>query len=292
MLEEVLDFWGLSKKEGSNDYSLVLPTMHDIMSLNQDETHQAHTISKYFEINRSKRAVLFLVKKQTERKEIYDEERANLTIKHGVKTKRFDKKDERSPEEIEAENQRNNRERFFKKYPNLKEELIEDMEQFDPNRKDKLSKILKNPDMSFCSFMISAMMFILSLATFYSQREFNNEYFNRQLIFKRLNDNPLGYQNLFNIKSVEDLQFFMNQTVAEQIFEPEQARLLPNQTGFDINYKTTYAFQTGIIPLGKMRIRTQRRRVVPCVGPNKLVYELRDKNQLQCFDFHMDSDGQ
>lgn len=46
-----------------------------------------------------------------------------------------------------------------------------------------MDKILKNPDMSFCSFMISFAMFSLSLFTFYTQRDFNNEYFNRQLIF-------------------------------------------------------------------------------------------------------------
>ena len=57
-------------------------------------------------------------------------------------------------------------------------------------------------------------MCIISLVTFYSHRDFNNEYFNRQLIYKKMTDNPLGYQNYPDLKSIEDLMFFMNETVA------------------------------------------------------------------------------
>ena len=94
------------------------------------------------------------------------------------------------------------------------------MEQFSTNTKSsiKMRPILRNPDMSFCNFIISACMFLLSLYTFYSQRDFNSEYFNRQLIYKKITNNPLGYQSYENIRSVEDLQFFMNETIANQIF--------------------------------------------------------------------------
>ena len=38
---------------------------------------------------------------------------------------------------------------------------------------------IKNPDLSFCNFLISTCMFTLSVVTFYGHRDFNNEYFNR-----------------------------------------------------------------------------------------------------------------
>lgn len=47
----------------------------------------------------------------------------------------------------------------------------------------------------------------------------------------------------------------MSSTVAQQIFEPERAKLKPDDTDYDPTYKSTYAFQAGIIPIGKMRIR-------------------------------------
>ena len=80
---------------------------------------------------------------------------------------------------------------FFNKYPGLEEELIEDMTQFDKNKPGRL--LIDNPDLSFCNFFISLCMFTLSLYTFYNDRDFNNEYFNRQLITQKLMQNPLGH---------------------------------------------------------------------------------------------------
>ena len=103
MLYEVLLFWGLNDKSGKqeSDYTLVLPNNHDIMSLNGEETHPAHTISKYFEINRSKRATLHLIKRERERKQINEEEIAATKVRHASKTDRFHKSDNRSPKERE-----------------------------------------------------------------------------------------------------------------------------------------------------------------------------------------------
>ena len=58
MLEEACQFWDLN----TEDFTLVLPNMHDVMKLTSDQNHIAHTVSKYFEINRSKRAVLHLIR--------------------------------------------------------------------------------------------------------------------------------------------------------------------------------------------------------------------------------------
>lgn len=66
---------------------------------------------------------------------------------------------------------------FFNKYPGLEEELIKDMTQFDKGKPGRL--IIPNPDLSFCNFLISFCMFTLSIYTFYNDRDFNNEYFNR-----------------------------------------------------------------------------------------------------------------
>jgi hypothetical protein len=45
--------------------------MHDVMKLTSDPNHIAHTVSKYFEINRSKRAVLHLIRPLKTRREIF-----------------------------------------------------------------------------------------------------------------------------------------------------------------------------------------------------------------------------
>lgn len=47
MLLESCDFWCLNFHE----YTLVPPNMHDVMRLNNDSSHMAHTIAKYFEIH-------------------------------------------------------------------------------------------------------------------------------------------------------------------------------------------------------------------------------------------------
>ena len=176
------------------------------------------------------------------RQHIQIEETANTKVRNAVKTNRFHKKDERTPEERDKAQKADNQDRFFTKYPGLSEELITNMDQFDPNYKNKMVNILKNPDMSFCNFFISFCMFVISLITFYSHRDFNNEYFNRQLIYKKLVNNPLGYQNYGEIKSVEDFKFFLNETMAWQIFEPTQARLNPGDEGFNEDYKSSYIF--------------------------------------------------
>jgi hypothetical protein len=184
------------------------------MSLNWEETHHAHTLAKYFEINRAKRAVLLLQKRNTDRHEVKIEERMLTKVRNAVKTRRFYKEDSRTPAERKAAREKQNLEEFIEKYPGLEDEIIKDMNQFDADYEGQMVSILKNPDMSFCNFIISLMMFLISLITFYSHRDFNTEYFNRQLIYKKLVDNPLGLQNYGNIKSVEDFKFFMNETIA------------------------------------------------------------------------------
>ena len=100
MRDEACGFWGLTQQK--EEFTLVLPNMHDIMSLNKEENHIAHTICQYFEINRAKRAVLLLVRPDTTRQELFPEESTYIQIKGASKTKRFDRGDKRSFDEIQA----------------------------------------------------------------------------------------------------------------------------------------------------------------------------------------------
>ena len=86
-------------------------------------------------------------------------------------------KEQKSAEEVKKEIDKEDLEKFFKKYPELKEVKIENMKQFELNAKNRTK--IRNPDMSFCSMILSLAMFILSVHTFYSHRDLNNEYFNR-----------------------------------------------------------------------------------------------------------------
>ena len=86
------------------------------------------------------------------------------------------------------------------------------MEQFKKDIKGKMD--IQNPDMSFCSFMLSLGMLVLSLMTFYNDRDFNNEYFNRQLIYQKLVKNPYSFTNYYDINQYTDLQSFLEGTIA------------------------------------------------------------------------------
>jgi hypothetical protein len=83
MRDEACKFWDLYNETTKKhlDYCLVLPNMHDIMSLNKESSHIAHTLAKYFEIHRAKRAVLHLIKPDKIRDEILQEERGFIRIK-------------------------------------------------------------------------------------------------------------------------------------------------------------------------------------------------------------------
>ena len=81
---------------------------------------------------------------------------------------------------LEEANKKNFK-KFYDRYSELKEMKIVDMEQF--NKKAKGRTNIQNPDMTCCSLFISTCMFSLSLFVFYSFRSFNNEFFNRDLIF-------------------------------------------------------------------------------------------------------------
>jgi len=55
---------------------------------------------------------------------------------------------------------------FIAKYPALEEQIIFNEDQFNPKAKGRLD--IKNPDMSFCAFILAQCMFGLSVFTFYS----------------------------------------------------------------------------------------------------------------------------
>lgn len=86
--EEACKFWQIEDKQ--HEFTLVLPNKHDIMSLNEEESHVAHKVSKFFEINRSKRAVLHLIKPDKTRRKFFDDERPLIKIYGAEKSSRID----------------------------------------------------------------------------------------------------------------------------------------------------------------------------------------------------------
>jgi hypothetical protein len=110
------------------------------------------------------------------------------------------------------------------------------MKQFELNAKNRTK--LMNPDMSCCNLTISLLMFILSVFTFYTHRDLNNEYFNRQLLFQKLMVNTdKDMMNFEKIRTISDFESFLETTIAMQIFEPEEAR-----TTTDPDYISSYIF--------------------------------------------------
>ena len=58
--DECTKFWDIYIDK--DNYTLMQPSMHDMMCVNKDKTHQANTVAKYFEIQRAKKVVLLLMK--------------------------------------------------------------------------------------------------------------------------------------------------------------------------------------------------------------------------------------
>ena len=73
------------------------------MSLNKDEIHMAHTLANYFEINRSKRAILHLIIPDRKRKKLLAEELGNIKIKNATKSMKFANVEKKSIEVLNEE---------------------------------------------------------------------------------------------------------------------------------------------------------------------------------------------
>jgi len=57
-------------------------------------------------------------------------------------------------------------------------------------------------------------MALVSLYVFYSYRDFTNEYFTRQIVLKRLEDNPYNFINYNEIATQDQLYQFLTTTLA------------------------------------------------------------------------------
>lgn len=90
-------------------------------------------------------------------------------------------------------------------------------------------------------------MFVFSIYAFYFYRDFNSEYYTRQLIVNNLDNSPYSYQNYSNITDEKDLYLFLTTTLAFSIF---------NSSSGNTSLTSQYLFQEGIIPIGKLRFRT------------------------------------
>ena len=101
MRNEACQFWDL--EDIKDKFTLVLPNMHDIMSLNKEPTHIAHTLADYFEIHRSKKAILHLIKPNQFRRKIYSEEKNFIKIKTATVSTHCKVKEQKSQEEVKRE---------------------------------------------------------------------------------------------------------------------------------------------------------------------------------------------
>lgn len=172
------------------------------------------------------------------------------------------------PAEYEKKIQELNEKKFFDRYEELKYEKIEDVKQFIPYKVgDQLDKFSghKNPDMSFCSFILALSMCIVSIWVFYTDRDFNNEYFTRKILYDRLTKNPYGFIDYEEISTPDDLYQYLTTTFALQVFEDEN----PDDDRYIFNAQ-------GLVPVGKVRIRQQRRMEIDC-GDNTKVINLREE---------------
>lgn len=85
-----------------------------------------------------------------------------------------------------------NLDEFLDNFPDLKYSQIED--RCENSKKAKPINI-SDPDRTFCAFVLSLGMALLSFYVLQSQRDYTTEYFSRQVIVKHLDDNPYGFLN-------------------------------------------------------------------------------------------------
>ena len=122
-------------------------------------------------------------------------------------------------------------------------------------------------------------MLLVSIYVFYSYRDFTNEYFTRQMVYMRLENNPYNFINYREISTQDDLYKFLTTTLAVQIFETQadKDKRRDGQSAV-VSEETKYAFDHGLIPLGKLRFRQQRREVLACDAANQQIVDKMQTN--------------
>lgn len=139
-----------------------------------------------------------------------------MQLKHATKTTKFEGVKKKSWEQMVEEARDKNFTAFYSKYNEMREQKIENMEQFNRHAKGRTN--IANPDMTCCSMFISLCMFTLSIYTFYSFRDFNNEYFNRDLIYQKLVHPQHGFPQYMDVRSIDNFKEFVTSTLGEQLF--------------------------------------------------------------------------
>lgn len=118
MKKQACRFWGLEKEE--HNFTLVLQNMTEIMSLNSEITHDAYTISKYFEIHRDKKALLYLIRPDKTRRKVYKPEVNLIRMPNAKKSTKFKKEDKnKTGAELKKEMDSRNMEEFLDTFPDL-----------------------------------------------------------------------------------------------------------------------------------------------------------------------------
>ena len=165
-------------------------------------------MAKYFEMHRSKSNILMLILKEQNKEKMLPEQLGLIKIKGANVNKDGQNAEKKlSYDEKVVDRDKKDLSAFESKYPVLvKEQKIENMKQFQLDSKNRTK--LKNPDMSFCNFVIATCMLSISVFTFYFHRDINVEYFNRQLIYNKLMHTPQdkGWIDFDQVSTMNDLE--------------------------------------------------------------------------------------
>ena len=123
---ESCEFWGLD----SSKFSLYDENLHDLMSLNQEPTHPAHTVEKFFEIIRLKSVpTLYLWRPDRENTMIMQNQKDAIRIKSeyfGEGNRRVDYNNQRVRIVNDKQNEKENVKRFLEIYPGMNPYYIGD----------------------------------------------------------------------------------------------------------------------------------------------------------------------
>eukprot|EP00347_Sterkiella_histriomuscorum_P023471 403334518 len=247
--QESCEFWGLD----SHKYSLYDENFHDLMSLNQDPSHIAHFVEKYFEVTRLKSVpTLYLQKPDLENTLIQNNQRDAIRIRYehfGGENKQKVEVQQKEGRISYRVNEKENIKRFMALYPGMKQYFIGDKKTRRLNKSH-----LQSPDTKFCTLLVMLFLMMFTLLSIYLRRDINLQYWLHRTVesqFIESETNQFGslVQSFDKIQSVSQFNKFLNSTLANSLYSNGQDKSMLSQQN---------------IFIGKMRFRQQRASKSDC----------------------------
>lgn len=178
---EACAFWGLDPHK----YSLYDENLHDLMSLNQDPAHIAHTVEKYFEITRVKSTPkLYLKKPDQENALVLPGQKDAIRIRSEFFGGENLKKVEMQMKDPRVRKQEDDKEavkRFIEYFPGMQAYVIGDRKSRRLNHSH-----LKSPDTRFCTLFVMLFFLMLTLLSVYLRRDLNLQYWLHEMVETQL----------------------------------------------------------------------------------------------------------